>query len=312
MWLGSRTCRGECEPLRSQRATCSPSSSCPPRRARSSPCARSLGNGVVARLWPARRWRRPAPATRWSSTPPIPPRRQARRRGAARARPACAPAWVRVTALRLKGTKIELLYAHNGGEWLARFSKLRGRGALRGKVLSHWTGSRVQVRLRIGHRSLRPSSVKAIKAIVRPSRPPPRSRRGCHASRRSAGPRPDQAYDDFFQRSGPGWTGGDGTYSVSLPDGRTAWSFGDSFLGMVSPDGTRPSTARFVKNTIVLQSGSYLQPQAATAQMAPWWPPASPTTRYWPAGGSVEHGKSSPQVFLRGSPHREWILELRL
>ena len=55
---------------------------------------------------------------------------------------------------------------------------------------------------------------------------------------------PDQAYDDFFQRAGPGWTGGDGTYSVGLPDGRTAWSFGDTFLGTIAPDGSRPLTRR--------------------------------------------------------------------
>ena len=124
MWLGSRTCRGECEPLRSQ--CCSPSSSCPPRRGRPRPArARS-----ATAWWPASaspRWRRRAPATRWSSTPPATASPPSAAPWSCAARPRCAPACrVRVNALRMKGTKIELLYAHNGGEWLARFSKPQG------------------------------------------------------------------------------------------------------------------------------------------------------------------------------------------
>ena len=260
----------------------------------SSPCARSLGNGVVARLCQptvaqtSARHKVVIHATGY---------RLAAKRGAVELRgttPLRTGLPVRVTALRMKGTKIELLYGHNGGEWLARFSKLRGRGALRGKVLSHWTGSRVQVRLRIGHRSLRPSSVKAIKAIVPPKPPttpiPPRVPRvpqgggGCAL--------PDQAYDDFFQRSGPGWTGGDGTYSVSLPDGRTAWSFGDSFLGTISPDGSRPINSPIVHNSMLIQTGfatatltggsaNQPQPLVSTGESNTW---------YWPGASAVEGG----------------------
>src|SRR5437763_304475 len=44
-----------------------------------------------------------------------------------------------------------------------------------------------------------------------------------------------QYRDDDFTRlwatCGPGWTGGDGAYSVALPDGRSVWLFGDSFMG---------------------------------------------------------------------------------
>ena len=39
----------------------------------------------------------------------------------------------------------------------------------------------------------------------------------------------DQAFTDYFRRS-HGWTAGDATISILLPDGRSVWLFGDSFI----------------------------------------------------------------------------------
>ena len=44
---------------------------------------------------------------------------------------------------------------------------------------------------------------------------------------------PDTYFTNLFIRDCCGFTGGDGTYSVLLPDGRTVWIFGDTFLGTV-------------------------------------------------------------------------------
>jgi hypothetical protein len=41
---------------------------------------------------------------------------------------------------------------------------------------------------------------------------------------------PDAAFNALFTQNGPGWTGGDSTYSRALPDGRTLFFFSDSFL----------------------------------------------------------------------------------
>lgn len=41
---------------------------------------------------------------------------------------------------------------------------------------------------------------------------------------------PDAAFNALFTQNGPGWTGGDSTYSRQLPDGRTLYFFSDSFL----------------------------------------------------------------------------------
>ena len=55
------------------------------------------------------------------------------------------------------------------------------------------------------------------------------------------GAAPDPRFNRQFTRLGDGWTGADGTYSVALPDGRTVWMFGDTFLGRVNPDRSRPA-----------------------------------------------------------------------
>src|SRR6185312_1934105 len=201
---------------------------------------------------------------------------------------------VRVSAIRIRGTQIELLYTHGGGEWLARFSRLKGRGALRGKVVSHWSG-RLQVRLHVGRKSIRPTRVRTVKAI-----PPPPTTAGpvSHRIVRTASGGggcavPDGTYDNFFQRAGPGWTGGDGTYSADLPDGRVAWSFGDSYVGTLDPDGSRPASQPLVNNAMMVQSGSSFatlvggslsQPQSLV-------PTGDPNSWYWPGASAAEGGR---------------------
>src|SRR6516162_2907620 len=46
---------------------------------------------------------------------------------------------------------------------------------------------------------------------------------------------PDSTFDAFVTQNGPGWTGGDGTYSSVLPDGRVLWGWSDSYIGTVDP-----------------------------------------------------------------------------
>lgn len=60
----------------------------------------------------------------------------------------------------------------------------------------------------------------------------------------------------LYADSGKGWSGGDGGASVSLPGGRVAWLYNDSYVGKVV-DGTRPDP-EFVHNLIVLQDGPNL------------------------------------------------------
>ncbi|MEO8663474.1 MAG: DUF5005 domain-containing protein [Bryobacteraceae bacterium] len=47
---------------------------------------------------------------------------------------------------------------------------------------------------------------------------------------------PDSYFNALATQNGPGWTGGDGTYSLALPDGRYLWMWSDSFIGTVDPN----------------------------------------------------------------------------
>jgi Fibronectin type III domain len=68
--------------------------------------------------------------------------------------------------------------------------------------------------------------------------------------------------DDSSQ--GSHWTGGDGTVSVQLPDGRDAWFFSDTFLGTVNSDGSRSWSTPFIHNDIVVQQGAVSSPTLTT------------------------------------------------
>lgn len=69
---------------------------------------------------------------------------------------------------------------------------------------------------------------------------------------------PDHKLDDLFQAygnagAGKTWTGGDGTESVALPDGRELWVFDDSLLGSVA-NGSRPfDKVDFLHNALVVE-----------------------------------------------------------
>lgn len=70
----------------------------------------------------------------------------------------------------------------------------------------------------------------------------------------------DVYYTSLFDREEEGFTGGDGTYSLELPDGSTAWIFGDTFLGGVNPDGSRiRQVPMYIRNSIVLQKADSLR-----------------------------------------------------
>jgi hypothetical protein len=67
-------------------------------------------------------------------------------------------------------------------------------------------------------------------------------------------------YENLFIRSDTGYTGGDGTYSTVLPDGRIAWVFGDTFIGGVAPGRTRqPRVPLYIRNSLVIQDGDSLR-----------------------------------------------------
>jgi hypothetical protein len=99
------------------------------------------------------------------------------------------------------------------------------------------------------------------------------------------------------------WTGGDGAYTIPLPDRRRLWFFGDTFLGKVNippadPNHGRPGSAPLIANSIVveqaatkslvrtLHGGTDAAPRAYVDAGA-----TTPQSWYWPGAGIVEGDK---------------------
>jgi hypothetical protein len=108
---------------------------------------------------------------------------------------------------------------------------------------------------------------------------------------------PDTALDNLWNtygNQGGHWTGGDRTASVALPDGRIVWLFSDTYLGTVDRTGTRPATAPFIHNSMVVESGGRLGPTliggtAAAPRSVVSGP--DPTRFYWVADAVVDGGR---------------------
>ncbi len=121
--------------------------------------------------------------------------------------------------------------------------------------------------------------------------------------------RPDTMFTNMFRRSCCGFTGGDGTYSVRLPDGRTVWIFGDTFVGQVYADRSREKkTPMYIRNSFVVQDGDSLRTlyhqvngKDASEVIFPYEHPAAgefseDSAWFWPGDGLIEQGKL--KVFL--------------
>ncbi|MEV0171405.1 DUF4185 domain-containing protein [Streptomyces sp. NPDC050803] len=114
------------------------------------------------------------------------------------------------------------------------------------------------------------------------------------------------------------WTGGDGTHSVRLPDGRVLWLFSDTYLGQVygppNPVGEsyawRDSTAPLVRNSAVVMRDGRLE----STLPAPLFPDPAPNQWRWPVAARVEPRSpgSSEQVlrvllWVRTAGSAPWI-----
>jgi hypothetical protein len=111
-----------------------------------------------------------------------------------------------------------------------------------------------------------------------------------------------------------GWTGGDSTFSVRMPDGRTLWLFSDTFLGPLNKNGTRPANAPLVNNSFVVQAGSRLTTVVggAPGRPAAIMPPPDADHWYWVGDGQMVGGQVQvifQEYRLIGPSHWEFTLE---
>ncbi|CAM5358584.1 hypothetical protein SVIOM74S_05247 [Streptomyces violarus] len=100
------------------------------------------------------------------------------------------------------------------------------------------------------------------------------------------------------------WTGGDGTHSVRLPDGRVLWLFSDTYLGRVygppNPAGEshawRDTTAPLVRNSAVLMRDGRLE----TTLPAPLFADPAPNQWRWPVAARASN--PAPRLLGAGRP----------
>jgi hypothetical protein len=84
----------------------------------------------------------------------------------------------------------------------------------------------------------------------------------------------------------------DGAVPIDLPDGRTLWTFGDTYVGSPDPSGHIGSGDVLVRNSFVVQTGSCFAPHLGGSPLAPasLIPEPAPNEWYWPSAGVVDHG----------------------
>ncbi|WP_460497568.1 hypothetical protein [Glycomyces tarimensis] len=122
----------------------------------------------------------------------------------------------------------------------------------------------------------------------------PLDKRSCNLSdlnvgNLQTGAAPEQRFLDYAESTPNGWTGGDSTYSVRLPDGDLLWLFSDTFLGPLNDDGTRPTSAQLVNSTFVRQDGNSLSTihGGTAADPAAIMPPSEADHWFWLGDGMI-------------------------
>jgi Domain of unknown function (DUF4185) len=140
---------------------------------------------------------------------------------------------------------------------------------------------------------------------------------------------PEMLTAKFAAMNGNGWTGGDATWSTRLPDRRTVWIFGDTFIGGVRPDGRRERSSPLVRNSIVVQGrdgtmttllgsgGGAPHPLVAGRTPDDWYWPGPPIvgrrTLEVPMAHIVRTGQGDWDIAARGTSLAEFALpDLRL
>lgn len=97
---------------------------------------------------------------------------------------------------------------------------------------------------------------------------------------------------EIANQLGPGWIGGDATYSTQLPNGQESFVFSDTVIGTAQPSGAAQLTGMISNSELVGSlsdlagnyGGSYAAPQALIADSG------SGSVHWWPSATYVENG----------------------
>jgi hypothetical protein len=122
---------------------------------------------------------------------------------------------------------------------------------------------------------------------------------------------PDQSLNSLLANQfGPGWVGGDSTYSTKLPDGRIAFVFSDTLIGTAQADGTASVTGMAhsselvgaLPNLVPDYSGNFHAPQSLI-------PDTSNSSGIWETGATYTEG-ADQMIFVNEYTGPSGILTL--
>ena len=123
----------------------------------------------------------------------------------------------------------------------------------------------------------------------------------------------DSNFDSFFMQNGPGWTGGDGSYSLLLPDGTNLWMWSDSYIGTVDPQTRLRKSYIFTAHnslTIQNQNTNTLTTVGYPPQATSYFVPANRKDWFWVGDGLVV--QTSPGVYKIKIMLLEWTGAFKL
>jgi hypothetical protein len=132
-----------------------------------------------------------------------------------------------------------------------------------------------------------------------PVPPPPAQSIGQYCAPSTSSASAYQTAIDNLRKAGTGWATADGSIPVPLPDGRTLYMYGDTFVGTVNSSGTISSSKYLVENSAVMQTGTCFNPllRGSSNSRTAWIAPPASGQAYWPSSAVVD-GAGNLQVFL--------------
>jgi len=94
-----------------------------------------------------------------------------------------------------------------------------------------------------------------------------------------------------FNTVNGGWCAGDATISLPLPDNKTLWLFGDSFIGEKNGEfGIIPSQSKMINNAAIIEDGSVLNTyHGGTTNNPSSFIPGEGQDFFWPEHAVIEH-----------------------
>jgi len=97
---------------------------------------------------------------------------------------------------------------------------------------------------------------------------------------------------DNLRRTYTEWASADAPVPIPLPDRRTLWTFGDTWIGKVVAEGRITPTTQLEHNSFVVQTGACFSPQMGGTPLNRTERIADPAPNewYWPASGFVDSG----------------------